>query len=287
MPFTAPTLTAQTPLPVVPPAGTAPARAFPVGTRILAFDRGADRALPTNLWYPASGGAGTAPGEDAPPAAGRFPVVLFSHGLTAHPADYQAMLIRWAQAGFVVAAPAYPHTAGGVTAYDPNDIVNQPADASEVLTQLLAKDTGDDPLNGHLDVTRVAAGGHSGGGITTIGMFTSARDSRLKAGIVFAGTDLGSVPFTGNPAMMLFVHGRRDDTVPYGYGRTVFAAVPWSRAMLTVTDGGHLTTSKDFEVTTATSTEFLRWSLYGDAAAKTRLPSPATSSGIATLDEQL
>ena len=41
-------------------------------------------------------------------------------------------------------------------------------------------------------------------------------------------------------------------------GHAVFAAVPWSRAMLSITDGGHVTQADDFEATTVTSTEFLR-----------------------------
>jgi predicted dienelactone hydrolase len=287
-PTTGPNLAPQNPTPVTVPTGNAPNRQYAVGTRILSFDRGTDRPLPVTLWYPAAGDAGGNPVRDAAVADGRFAVVLFSHGLTAQPIDYQAMLSRWAQAGFVVAAPAYPHTSGGVNAFNPIDVLNQPADATEVINQLLAKDTAtDDPLRGHLDPTRVAAAGHSAGGITTVGLFTAARDSRLKAGIVFAGTDVLSAPFSGPAAPFLFVHGSKDGTVPVGYARTVFAAVPWSRAMLTVKDGGHLTRNRDFEVVTTTSLEFLRWSLYGDAAAKQRIPERAAKGRIATLENQL
>jgi len=258
--------------PYVPEPGRAPSQSYEVRQRDLSFARG-DRPLPTRVWYPVA-------------ASGRFPVILFSHGLTGQPDDYAAMLTRWAQAGFVVAGPRYPHTSYSADAYDALDIVNQPADASYVLDRLLALGSGD-PLGAMLDPDRLAAAGHSGGGITTAGLFSASRDQRLKAGIVLAGTDFQGAPFTGPPAAMLFVHGRADETVTYRAGHTVFAAVPWSRAMLSITDGGHLTTGADFGATVGTSTEFLRWSLYGDAAAKARVASAAATGGVATLENQL
>jgi dienelactone hydrolase len=215
-------------------------------------------------------------------------VVLFSHGLTASPTDYSAMLTRWARAGFVVAAPAYPFTSTGVPSFKPLDVINQPADASKVLSGVLELDRrSGDPLQGRLNTDRVAAAGHSAGGITTVGLFTSGRDDRLKAGIVFAGRQLLPVPFSGAPAALLFVHGKKDRTVGYAEGLAAFQAVPWSRAMLTITDGGHLTRDRDFETVVRTSTDFLRWSLYGDAAAKRRLPADATRDGQATLRNEL
>ncbi|MEV4708968.1 chlorophyllase/cutinase-like alpha/beta fold protein [Actinoplanes sp. NPDC049316] len=271
--------------PYVPPAGNAPGKAYAVGRRILEFSRDG-RALPTTVWYPAAGAAPAAPvpAADAPAATGRFPLVLFSHGLTAQPGDYEAMLARWAQAGFVVAGPTYPNTSYGAADLDPLDIVNQPADASHVIDLMLAPGG---PLATAVDPDRLAAAGHSAGGITTAGLFSARRDERLKAGVMLAGTDFQGTPFTGPPAAMLFVHGRKDDTVTYRAGHAVFAAVPWSRAMLSITDGGHVTTGADFEATTATSTEFLRWALYGDATARSRLPQAAAAGGVATLEDQL
>jgi fermentation-respiration switch protein FrsA (DUF1100 family) len=86
---------------------------------------------------------------------------------------------------------------------------------------------------------------------------------------------------------MLFVHGKLDTTVAYARGLAAFNAVPWSRAMLTITKGGHVAITKDFEPVIATTTDFLRWSLYGDAPAKDRLRADATAGGDATLTDQL
>jgi dienelactone hydrolase len=276
------TLAPQTPLPVTPAPGTAPAGDFAVGTRSLHFSHGAARPLPVTLWYPA-----TWAGEGAPVADGRFPLVLFSHGLQSEPEGYRSLLTRWAEAGFVVAGPRYPHTAYQTGDFRPLDIVNQPADASYVLTELLKLDAGGDALAGRLATDRVAAAGHSGGGITTVGLFTGHRDERLKAGVVLAGTDLLGAPFAGSPAPMLFVHGRKDETVAWSAARTVFRAVPWSRAMLSITQGGHLSGGGDFAAIRATTTDFLRWSLYGDAAAKARIPADAATGGEATLENEL
>jgi dienelactone hydrolase len=276
--------------PYAPTAGTAPAQAYAVGRRVYsAFSRGADRPLPTTVWYPAVGAApstGPAPVADAAAATGLFPLVLFSHGLTGEPAGYADMLARWAQAGFVVAGPTYPHTHYDAPDFQATDIVNQPADASSVIDQLLALDTSD-PLRAIIDPDRIAAAGHSGGGITTVGLFSAVRDERLKAGVVLAGTDFQATPFTGPAAAMLFIHGTKDTTVTWRAGHTVFEAVPWSRAMLSITDGGHVTDSTSFEPTTQTSTEFLRYALYGDPTAKTRIPTAAAVNNTATLENQL
>ena len=86
---------------------------------------------------------------------------------------------------------------------------------------------------------------------------------------------------------MLFVHGRRDRTVGYDAGLAAFRAVPWPRAMLTIEEGGHTTTDRDFEVTAGTTTEFLRWSLYGDRDAKARIARQAARGGVAELDDKL
>jgi hypothetical protein len=276
--------------PYAPASGTAPAQAYAVGTRVFSgFNRGVDRPLPTTVWYPAAGVApntGPAPVEHAAGASGRFPLVLFSHGLTAQPADYEPMLARWAQAGFVVAGPTYPYTHYNAEGYEPTDIVNQPADASSVIDQLLALDAAD-PLRVMIDPSRIGAAGHSGGGITTVGLFSAVRDGRLKAGVVVAGTDFQGTPFTGPAAAMLFMHGAKDTTVTWRAGHTVFQAVPWSRAMLSLTEGGHVIESASFEPATQTSTEFLRYALYGDAAAKARIPEAAAVNGVATLEDQL
>ncbi|MFI7573562.1 alpha/beta hydrolase family protein [Micromonospora sp. NPDC049497] len=280
-----------TPSPRVP-AGSAPERAFAVGVRELKLNRDGDRPLPVTVWYPAAGKAGGEPERSADAAKGTFPVVMFSHGLGGRPADYETLLTRWAAAGFVVAAPTFPRTSRGG---DGNvlDVLNQPADVSYALTQVLALDgRAGDPLRGRLATDRVAAAGHSAGGVTTIGLFTTGRDERLDAGVVFAGTALGvGTAFAGAAAPQLFVHGQADEVVDYAAGRAAYDKVPWPKAMLSLPKGDHgralLGDGPALRVVSDTTVEFLRWSLYGDEAAKRRIPTDAARDDIAILDNRL
>jgi dienelactone hydrolase len=244
-----------------PPPGVAPAGVNSVGRADYAFER-AGRPLPTRVWYPVG--------------PGPYPLLVFSHGMLSQPDDYAALLVSWALTGVVVAAPLYPHTSLGTASFNAYDVANQPLDASAVLTQMIGS-----PLRDRIDATRLAAAGHSAGGITTTGLFSAYRDERLKAGIVLAGTDFLATPFSGPPAAMLFVHGRQDDTVSYAAGRTVFEATPWSRAMLSITHGGHQTGAGEFPAVSATGAAFLRWSMFGGE------PTLPAGSGVATLDDQL
>lgn len=250
-----------------PKSGHAPAARLALGVRTLTLSRGADRPLPTTVWYPKTGGP--------------YPMILFSHGLTARPADYAELLTTWARAGFVVAAPTYPHTSRGVRDFQVLDVLNQPADATYVITQVLAA------LGDRVDPRRVAAAGHSAGGVTTLSMFGGSRDKRLVAGVVLAGRQVLGGPFTGPAAPLLFVHGKQDQTVAYADGRAAYDTVTWPKAFLTVTGGGHTPAGQELRVVATTTTDFWRWSLYGDAAAGKRLGADATTGHLATLTNRL
>jgi fermentation-respiration switch protein FrsA (DUF1100 family) len=152
---------------------------------------------------------------------------------------------------------------------------------------MLALNASGGALRGRIDPGRIGAAGHSAGGVTTIGMFSGVRDERLDAGIVLSGRRVLPAPFTGPEAPILFVHGKRDRTVPYADGLAAYRAVPWPRAMMAVTEGGHVAITKDFGPVIATTTDFWRWSLYGDAAARKRLRADAARGGRATLTDEL
>ena len=252
------------------------------------------RTLVTTVWYPAAGDPGAPVRTDAAPAHGPFPIVLFSHGLLGVPADYQALATRWAGAGFVVVAPAYPLTSRGSSHIQALDVPNQPADASFVLTSLvqLAARAGD-RFHGLLDAQHVAAAGHSAGAITTVGLFTACcRDARLLGGIVLAGNSLGfSGGYSGRAVPLLFEHGDKDPIVPYGLGRLTWDAVPWQKAFVTLEGQGHIDpylqpSSPAFGVVAATTTDFLRWTLTGDRSSLAALRQHA-ASGQSRMDDRL
>ena len=100
------------------------------------------RPVVTYVRYPAVGAASGVDRPGALPARadGPFPLVVFGHGFAVTPAIYTPLLMAWARAGYVVAAPVFPlenaHAPGG-----PNeaDIVNQPADVSFVISRMLSR----------------------------------------------------------------------------------------------------------------------------------------------------
>jgi acetyl esterase/lipase len=253
----------------------APTTAFPVGERNITANCGTMGVMLVNIWYPAA-----SVGTDTPFATGEFPAVLFSHGFDLIPGNYDLLLKTWAAAGITVIAPNFPHTAAGSTDYDTDDLVNQPAEASCALTKALA----DPILRAHVDASRIAAAGHSGGALTTVGLLSGDRDPRLIAGVVLAGGTLGLKTYTGSPAPILFVHGTKDPTVLYSLGQHAYTTDPWPKAFLTLPGETHLdpyTNPNDSALATviATTTDFLRWPLYGDVAAKARLATDAKPAG--------
>lgn len=204
------------------------------------------RTLRVEIFYPASGVPGSPLSEYGAPAhGGPFPLIVFSHGFGSSAAAYQALLVRWAAAGFVVAAPTFPLTSvttpGGA---DLADYVNQPGDVSFVISQMLAASkSGQGPLAGSIDPSEIAAAGHSLGGVTTLGLVgdTCCRDQRVDAAVVISGD---AISFPGGRAVapsipMLFVHGDADQVVPYASSIAAFDDARGPKGLLTLVGGGH------------------------------------------------
>ncbi|WP_428963730.1 alpha/beta hydrolase family protein [Micromonospora fluostatini] len=265
-----------------PPTSRAPGGAYAVGVRTLTLDPTSERPLPLTVWYPADG---------AEVADGRFPVVVYSHGLHSLPELHAALTTRWAAAGFVVAAPTYPHTNRHAARFTRADVRHQPADGWRVIRHLVRLDARrGDPLAGHLDTRRIAAAGHSAGGFTTAGMFAAGHHARLRAGIVIAGGALAG-SFAGPDRPVLFVHGTADPIVPVTAGRAAYQRVRGPSAFLGLLGQGHgeyLNPGRPgFVQVLATTTDFLRWTLYGDAAAGRRLSAGARLPGVTTFENRL
>jgi alpha-beta hydrolase superfamily lysophospholipase len=146
-----------------------------------------DRTIRVKYYFPTENG-------DAPATTGApFPLVIWSHGWTAGPEVYQAIERALASAGFVVAAPAYPLSnsaaPGGPIV---TDLGNQPADASFVLDHAVAL-TKNGWLHGVVDPTKIGAGGHSLGGLTTYELVynSACRDDRIKAAVAMSAIAAG------------------------------------------------------------------------------------------------
>jgi predicted dienelactone hydrolase len=137
------------------------------------------------------------------PAAGRaLPVVLFSHGAFSSGEDYDPILDAWAARGYVVIAPTHRDSVRlGVRrgAADPRHFSWRLDDAALILRRLDAVLASAPGLAARADTTRIAATGHSFGGLVaqtlggatyfdpTSGQTVSRAESRIRTVIVFSG----------------------------------------------------------------------------------------------------
>ncbi len=287
-----------------PPVGLDDLEEFAVGSRTIELvdpsrptaadeDRGLperpDRTLPVLLLYPAAGNVSTPTElvEGAPVADGIFPLIVFSHGVTATGPVYAGRLREWARAGYVVAAPTFPLSSGAGGTL--SDYVNQPADVSFVIDELLSLPA-DDPLRGRVDPEGIAAAGHSLGAITTLGVSLNSccDDDRLKAAIAISGLrlpfpdgdfeDLSGVP-------LLAIHGGADQTVPVSGSDALFVEAPGPVAYLRIPEGGHSDILvADGALIDQVVIAFLDAHVRGDPTGLAEVPDAVAASGRATFD---
>lgn len=182
---------------------TEPAHTSPTGQHL------SQRTLVTQIWYPLASGL-----------TGPFPLLMFAPGFRQCSDDYSELLRAWASAGYVVAAVDFPRTSchAGASAYE-NDLVNQPADLSYVLSGLLADNARPHgTFSGLLDPQEVAAAGQSDGGDTVAALAanTCCTDRRLKAVAVLSGAEwpMPGRYFPGAAPPALFVQGGADTVNP-------------------------------------------------------------------------
>jgi dienelactone hydrolase len=258
------------------------------------------RTLKTTIYYPAAGPPTDAPTENAPADAkhGRYPLVLFSHGIYASGPVYADVLKTWASAGYVVAAPNYPlssaNTPGGVNfGRGVADTKNQPGDATFVINEVIK----DKQVGGAVDAKRIGAAGHSLGGITTYGLAYSpcCRDKRIKAAIPMSGfagvvEPIDQYVWNGQPPL-LALHGDADPTVPYVSDTNTFAWAKPPKFLVTFPGAGHVFPflggdTEQAKVLKQSTVDFLDRYLKGDKSALDRLHTHANVPGAASLNER-
>jgi predicted dienelactone hydrolase len=197
------------------------------------------RTLVTNLWYPAGGPPSDTDLPDAPAARGPFPLIVFSHGQSGEPQQYEPVLRLWASAGYVVAAPRHPLTIRGLPGGPYTfDYQNQPGDVSFVITRMGATEPK------LVDLKHVGAAGHSSGAITVRGAAsnTCCHDDRIDAVVLESLLD---IPFRGTysqhlPAVpVLFLHGDADPSSPISGAHRAFERAKPPKFFVTIHGGGH------------------------------------------------
>ena len=278
-----------------------------MGERVLTFiDRSrtvqypgrapAPRTLVTIVRYPAIAppGGGDIAGARPLRAGGPYPLVIFGHGFAVTPTIYAPLLRAWARAGYVVAAPIFPlGNANAPGGPNESDLVNQPADMSFVITQMIAA-TGAPagPFSGLIDARRIAVGGQSDGGDTAL---TAAynehfRDRRIRAAVILSGQEIpGVVGYDYPPPSppLLATQGLADTINLPSTTDEFFDRAPPPKYVLTMPGAAHLPPYTyelpQLLVVERVTVAFLDRYLKGHRGALARMMSAADRPGIAAL----
>ena len=260
---------------------------FPTGVRTTTLtdaSRGG-RRLPLEVWYPAAdahAGHDTVdptrdryemlPGlpsvsqdavRDAASRAGRWPLVLFSHGYGGHRRQSTFLCTHLASHGYVVASVDHVGNTvfevmhaimtaqmGGARS-DPQAtlrefIVARPADTVFMLDEVL-RGAGD--VAAQIDADRIGMAGHSFGGWTTL--VTTARDRRIRAALPLApaggATHLDANALVdamdlrfGREVPTLFIAADQDSLLPLAGIRDLYERTPAPKRLVVLENSDHL-----------------------------------------------
>ncbi len=263
----------------------------------------APRTLPITTWYPAAASdaaaqrtsyryattkvesvpAGSVPAEvvlagqaarDAAPAAGRFPLLVISHGFLNRALMFSDLAERLASKGYVVSVIDHGDLDDNAVSREfafVKVVVHRAADQRLVMAEIARRAAGDDAFWSHVDAGRVALAGYSMGGFGALATAGGGYDpasplfgqappgtaallaatppppANLKASIAFAPWGGGqplrafSAEGLGRIALpSLFIAGDEDDVADYKGGiRWLFEDSGGPRYMLTYENARH------------------------------------------------
>jgi dienelactone hydrolase len=255
-------------------------RPTPAGAGLLHADQ---RRLVTEVYVP----AGTGP----------FPFIAFSHGLNGHPRKFTQLLEAWAEAGFAVAAPAFPLSNDEVPGEATfADLGAQPGDISFVIDQLLARSADEtDPLYGTVDPAHIGVAGMSLGGATTYGVAFNdcCLDERPIAAMVLDGARLavGGEFHMDSGLPLLIMHAEEDYALPYEEAASAYADAVAPKYLVTIHEVAHASPYENDpdpadEMVTATTIAFWDRYLKGDESAEQRITDAVVPADLATLESE-
>ena len=157
------------------------ARADGVGFRDISIEVDGERLI-TALWYPTDVPPGEttvgpftmAANREAPVGAGRYGLILISHGTGGGRLNHRDTAIRLAEGGYVVAAPEHAGDSYRDKRYSgtSENWRRRPRQLSAVLNRLL----GDSEFGPHIDTRRIGAIGHSAGGYSVLALIGGRAD---------------------------------------------------------------------------------------------------------------
>jgi predicted dienelactone hydrolase len=166
-----------------------------------------------------------------------IPVIVFSHGLSSRPEDYEEALRHLATHGFLVAAPQHPGSdkiwlkemLQGLhrNIYHLNEFIDRPKDISFVIDELSRRNQPE--FKGRLDLNKVGIAGHSFGGYTALAVAGATIDfDNLKQECErdYGALDVALLLQCGALALPRAPYVLRDQRV-----QAAFAANPVNRAI--------------------------------------------------------
>jgi predicted dienelactone hydrolase len=274
---------------------------FAVGTTSLSIvepagvGATADRLLPTAVFYPgrdaaAAQGTGLQPDRIHAP----YPLLVFSQGYDSSVQDYSTLLAHWASAGFVVAAPTYPHTdPSNPGALDESDIANHPADLHQVITALLNTAHGPGAvLTGLIDANEIGVVGHSDGAEVSLAVAANSccQDPRVKAAAILSGAELasfgGHYVFSDGVALLV-AQGNADIVNLPACSAQIYNAAGPDKFYLDLLGASHkppyADPGPDQEIVARVTTDFFHGELAGQKPALTALTTDGNVEGRSSL----
>ena len=196
---------------------------------------------------------GRVPG--VPVASGRFPLVVFTHGYSGFRDQSTFLTTRLASWGFVVAASDLPDNdlTAVLSGMKSPGVTGDIAEQQKVITLMGDEAHASGTFHGHIDMSRVAAIGHSLGG--AISEALAATDQRVTTFIGMAGATVGSFgQTTSGPTSMvpdkpgMLMVGTADQIAsPTGIANA-FTAMKAPKRLVTLDNFGHLVFSDICEI---------------------------------------
>jgi predicted dienelactone hydrolase len=247
--------------------------------------------LSIGVWYPATdaGGALRPDRVGAP-----FPLLVFSQGYDLSVSAYTSLLEAWASAGFVVAAPTYPHTdPSAPAALDESDIVNHPADLRFVITSLIdTARTSGSVVSGLVNSEEIGLVGHSDGGDVSLAVAENSccRDTRVKAVAILSGAELatfGGTYFEVGSVPLLVVQGSADTINVPACSTQIYDEAQPPRFYLDLVGAEHEEPYIDLgtyrQVVERVTSKFFSATLAGQRSAATSMMSQGNVAGFAKI----
>jgi fermentation-respiration switch protein FrsA (DUF1100 family) len=204
------------------------------------------RQLPTTLLYPAIGSPNGRENQGAEPdvAHGPYPLIVFSQGFDVSAASYAPLMDAWASAGYIVAAPTYPHTdPADPTGANQQDLINHPADLAHVVRSLLSAPP--PSIASIIQPSEAAVAGQSDGGDVSLAVADNSccRLGAVKAVAILSGAELasfGGTYYRSRGVPLFVVQGDNDTINPPACSAQLYNQAPAPKYYLDLIGAEHL-----------------------------------------------